>query len=247
MKSPVEQFTIKTLVSLEAFGYDISFTNASLFMVLSVIVSSLFLYLGIKKSSLIPNRFQSSVELLYEFVSNMVKENVGTGGKKYFPFIFSLFMFILFGNLLGMIPYSYTFTSQIIVTITLALIIFIGVTLIALIKHKLKFFTFFFPSGVPIALAPLLIPIEIISYLMRPVSLSVRLFANMLAGHTMMKVFAGLIIMMTSASGVLKAGAVLPLLAVIGLTGLEFLVAALQAYVFSILTCMYLHDALHLH
>ena len=148
---------------------------------------------------------------------------------------------------LGMIPYSYTFTSQIIVTITLALIIFIGVTLIALIKHKLKFFTFFFPSGVPIALAPLLIPIEIISYLMRPVSLSVRLFANMLAGHTMMKVFAGLIIMMTSASGVLKAGAVLPLLAVIGLTGLEFLVAALQAYVFSILTCMYLHDALHLH
>ena len=137
--------------------------------------------------------------------------------------------------------------SQIIVTITLALIIFIGVTLIALIKHKLKFFTFFFPSGVPIALAPLLIPIEIISYLMRPVSLSVRLFANMLAGHTMMKVFAGLIIMMTSASGILKAGAVLPLLAVIGLTGLEFLVAALQAYVFSILTCMYLHDALHLH
>ena len=142
----------------------------------------------------------------------MVKENVGTGGKKYFPFIFSLFMFILFGNLLGMIPYSYTFTSQIIVTITLALIIFIGVTLIALIKHKLKFFTFFFPSGVPIALAPLLIPIEIISYLMRPVSLSVRLFANMLAGHTMMKVFAGLIIMMTSASGVLKAGAVLSLI-----------------------------------
>ena len=176
-----------------------------------------------------------------------IRDSVGTGGKKYFPFIFSLFMFILFGNLLGMIPYSYTFTSQIIVTITLALIIFIGVTLIALIKHKLKFFTFFFPSGVPIALAPLLIPIEIISYLMRPVSLSVRLFANMLAGHTMMKVFAGLIIMMTSASGVLKAGAVLPLLAVIGLTGLEFLVAALQAYVFSILTCMYLHDALHLH
>ena len=247
MKSPVEQFAIQTLVPIEAFGYDISFTNASLFMVLSVIVSSLFLYLGIKKSSLIPNRFQSSVELLYEFVSNMVKENVGNGGKKYFPFIFSLFMFILFGNLLGMIPYSYTFTSQIIVTITLALIIFIGVTLIALIKHKLKFFTFFFPSGVPIALAPLLIPIEIISYLMRPVSLSVRLFANMLAGHTMMKVFAGLIIMMTSASGILKAGAVLPLLAVIGLTGLEFLVAALQAYVFSILTCMYLHDALHLH
>ena len=247
MKSPVEQFTIKNIIPIEFMGYDISFTNASLFMVLSVIISISFLYFGINKSQLIPNRWQSSVEMLYEFVANMVKENVGQGGKSYFPFIFSLFMFILIGNLLGMIPYSYTFTSQIIVTITLALIIFVGVTIIALIKHKLKFFTYFFPSGVPIGLAPLLIPIEIISYFMRPVSLSVRLFANMLAGHTMMKVFAGLIIMMTSASGFLKIGATLPLIAVIGLTGLEFLVAALQAYVFSILTCMYLHDALHLH
>ncbi len=247
MKSPVEQFTIKSIIPIEFMGYDISFTNASLFMVLSVIISISFLYFGIKSSKLIPNRWQSSVEILYEFVANMVKENVGKGGKSYFPFIFSLFMFILIGNLLGMVPYSYTFTSQIIVTITLAMIIFVGVTIIAIIKHKLKFFTYFFPSGVPIGLAPLLIPIEIISYFMRPVSLSVRLFANMLAGHTMMKVFAGLIIMMTSASGFLKIGATLPLIAVIGLTGLEFLVAALQAYVFSILTCMYLHDALHLH
>jgi len=247
MKSPVEQFTIKTLIPIEFMGYDISFTNASLFMLLSVIISTCFLYFGIKKTLLVPSRWQSSVEILYEFVSDMVKENVGKGGKTYFPFIFSLFMFILIGNLLGMVPYSYTFTSQIIVTITLALIIFTGVTIIAIVKHKLKFFTYFFPAGVPIGLAPLLIPIEIISYFMRPVSLSVRLFANMLAGHTMMKVFAGLIIMMTSASGILKIGATLPFLAVIGLTGLEFLVAALQAYVFSILTCMYLHDALHLH
>ncbi len=247
MQSPVEQFTVKTIIPIQIFGYDISFTNASLFMILSVVISFLFLYLGIRNSKLVPDRWQNSVEMMYEFVSNMVKENVGKGGKNYFPFIFSLFMFILVGNLLGMIPYSYTFTSQIIVTITLALIIFIGVTVIAIIKHKLKFFTYFFPSGVPIGLAPLLIPIEIISYFMRPVSLSVRLFANMLAGHTMMKVFAGLIIMMTSASGILKIGAALPLIAVIGLTGLEFLVAALQAYVFSILTCMYLHDALHLH
>jgi F-type H+-transporting ATPase subunit a len=183
----------------------------------------------------------------YEFVANMVKENAGKGSQAYFPFIFTLFMFILFGNLLGMIPYSYTFTSQIAVTFTLAAIIFLGVTIIAILKHGFKFFTYFFPSGVPIGLAPLLIPIEIISYFIRPISLSVRLFANMLAGHTMMKVFAGLIIMMGSAGGILKAGAVLPLLAVIGLTGLEFLVAALQAYVFSILTCMYLHDAIHLH
>ena len=247
MNSPVEQFTIKTLYDFNLMGIDISFTNASFFMILSIFCSIGFLYFGARKQSLVPNRVQCLVEMSYEFVANMVKENAGKGSQAYFPFVFTLFMFILFGNLLGMIPYSYTFTSQIAVTFTLAAIIFVGVTLIALFKHGFKFFTYFFPSGVPIALAPLLIPIEIISYFIRPISLSVRLFANMLAGHTMMKVFAGLIIMMGSAGGLLKIGAVLPLLAVIGLTGLEFLVAALQAYVFSILTCMYLHDAIHLH
>ena len=247
MNSPVEQFTIKTIYDLNLMGIDVSFTNASLFMILSIFCSVGFLYFGARKQSLVPNRIQCLVEMSYEFVANMVKENAGKGSQAYFPFVFTLFMFILFGNLLGMIPYSYTFTSQIAVTFTLAAIIFVGVTLIALFKHGFKFFTYFFPSGVPIALAPLLIPIEIISYFIRPISLSVRLFANMLAGHTMMKVFAGLIIMMGSAGGLLKIGAVLPLLAVIGLTGLEFLVAALQAYVFSILTCMYLHDAIHLH
>lgn len=247
MNSPVEQFTIKTLYDINLIGIDVSFTNASLFMFLSIFCSIGFLYFGARKQSLVPNRIQCLVEMSYEFVANMVKENAGKGSQAYFPFVFTLFMFILFGNLLGMIPYSYTFTSQIAVTFTLAAIIFVGVTLIALFKHGFKFFTYFFPSGVPIALAPLLIPIEIISYFIRPISLSVRLFANMLAGHTMMKVFAGLIIMMGSAGGLLKIGAVLPLLAVIGLTGLEFLVAALQAYVFSILTCMYLHDAIHLH
>ena len=247
MNSPVEQFTIKTLYDINLMGIDVSFTNASLFMFLSIFCSIGFLYFGARKQSLVPNRIQCLVEMSYEFVANMVKENAGKGSQAYFPFVFTLFMFILFGNLLGMIPYSYTFTSQIAVTFTLAAIIFVGVTLIALFKHGFKFFTYFFPSGVPIALAPLLIPIEIISYFIRPISLSVRLFANMLAGHTMMKVFAGLIIMMGSAGGLLKIGAVLQLLAVIGLTGLEFLVAALQAYVFSILTCMYLHDAIHLH
>ena len=247
MNSPVEQFTIKTIYELNFMGIDVSFTNASLFMILSIIGSACFLYLGSRRQALIPGRFQSLVEISYEFVANMVKENAGKDSQAYFPFIFTLFMFILFGNLLGMIPYSYTFTSQIAVTFTLAAIIFVGVTVIAILKHGFKFFTYFFPSGVPIGLAPLLIPIEIISYFIRPISLSVRLFANMLAGHTMMKVFAGLIIMMGSAGGILKVGAVLPLLAVIGLTGLEFLVAALQAYVFSILTCMYLHDAIHLH
>ena len=247
MNSPVEQFSIKILFALNLFGFDISFTNASLFMIISVLGSASIFYLGASKQTLVPSRFQSFVEISYEFVANMVKENAGKGSQIYFPFIFTLFMFILFGNLLGMIPYSYTFTSQIAVTFTLAAIVFVGVTIIAIFKHGFKFLTYFFPSGVPIALAPLLIPIEIISYFIRPISLSVRLFANMLAGHTMMKVFAGLIIMMGSAGGLLTAGAVLPLMAVIGLTGLEFLVAVLQAYVFSILTCMYLHDALHLH
>ena len=246
--NPMQQFTVHKIgPEIKIAGVDLSFTNASLFMVISASIILMFLFLGSKEKKIIPNKIQLIAEMFYTFVAKMISDTAGSKAKPYFPFIFSLFMFILIGNLLGMVPYSYTFTSQIIVTITLALIIFVGVTIIAIIKHRLKFFTYFFPSGVPIGLAPLLIPIEIISYFMRPVSLSVRLFANMLAGHTMMKVFAGLIIMMTSASGFLKIGATLPLIAVIGLTGLEFLVAALQAYVFSILTCMYLHDALHLH
>jgi F-type H+-transporting ATPase subunit a len=156
-------------------------------------------------------------------------------------------MFVLFSNLLGLIPYSYTTTSQIVVTFALALAIFVGVTLIALVKHGFHFFSFFVPSGAPKALIPFLVVIEVISYFVRPVSLSVRLFANMLAGHTMLKVFAGLAVMIASAGGVVAAGSVLPLIAIIGLTGLEVLVAVLQAYVFTILTCMYLNDALHLH
>ena len=247
MASPVDQFKLKTLVPFEVGGVDLAYTTSSLWMTITVVAVTLFLTLSMRGGRLVPGRWQSLAEMSYEFIASMIRENVGTEGRKYFPFIFTLFMFILFGNLLGMIPYSYTFTSQIAVTFTLAAIIFVGVTIIAILKHGFKFFTYFFPSGVPIGLAPLLIPIEIISYFIRPISLSVRLFANMLAGHTMMKVFAGLIIMMGSAGGILKAGAVLPLLAVIGLTGLEFLVAALQAYVFSILTCMYLHDAIHLH
>ena len=157
MNSPVEQFTIKTLYELNFMGIDVSFTNASLFMMLSILGSVCFLYLGSRKQALIPGRFQSLVEMSYEFVANMVKENAGKGSQAYFPFIFTLFMFILFGNLLGMIPYSYTFTSQIAVTFTLAAIIFVGVTIIAILKHGFKFFTYFFPSGVPIGLAPLLL------------------------------------------------------------------------------------------
>ena len=247
MHSPVEQFTIKVLFALNLFGYDVSFTNSSLFMVLTVLASIAFLALAIRPAALIPGRMQGLAEMLYEFVADMVRSNVGKEGRPYFPAIFTLFMFVLFSNLLGLIPYSYTTTSQIVVTFALALAIFVGVTLIALVKHGFHFFSFFVPSGAPKALIPFLVVIEVISYFVRPVSLSVRLFANMLAGHTMLKVFAGLAVMIASAGGVAAAGSVLPLIAIIGLTGLEVLVAVLQAYVFTILTCMYLNDALHLH
>jgi|TARA_Y200000002_G_scaffold107069_1_gene87526 F-type H+-transporting ATPase subunit a len=179
-------------------------------------------------------------EMSYEFIANMIRENVGAEGRKYFPFIFTLFMFILVGNLVGMIPFAYTFTSQIIVTFAMAATIFIGVTVIGLVRHGLHFFSLFVPSGTPLILAPLLIPIEVISYFVRPVSLSVRLFANMMAGHTMMKVFGGFTVLL----GVLG---VAPIILLVALTGFEIMVAVLQAYVFTVLTCLYLNDAIHLH
>jgi len=238
--SPVEQFTIKPLVPLEVGGLDLSYSNSSLWMTITVIAVTAFLTLSMRGGRLVPGRWQSMAELSYEFVANMVRENVGSEGRKYFPFVFTLFLFVLFGNLLGMIPYSYTFTSQIIVTFAMAAVIFVGVTILGLALHGFHFFTLFFPSGTPIALAPILIPIEIISYFVRPVSLSVRLFANMMAGHTMMKVFAGFALAM----GVLG---VAPIILLVALTGFEIMVAVLQAYVFTLLTCMYLNDAIHLH
>ena len=247
MHSPVEQFTIKVLYDLHLFGYDISFTNSALFMFLAVLVSTIFLVMAMRPAAIVPGRMQAAAEMMYEFVADMVRSNVGSEGRPYFPFIFTLFVFVLFSNLLGMLPYSYTTTSQIIVTFAMAFFIFIAVTLIGLVKHGMHFFSFFVPAGAPKPLYPLIILIEVVSYFVRPVSLSVRLFANMLAGHTMLKVFAGLAVMMTGAGGLAAAGSILPLVAIIGLTGLEFLVAALQAYVFTILTCMYLNDALHLH
>ena len=247
MHSPVEQFAIKVLFALNLFGFDIQFTNSSLFMVLAVLISSGFLFIAMKKAAIVPGRMQGLAEMLYEFVADMVRSNVGSEGKPYFPFIFTLFIFVLFSNLLGLIPYSYTTTSQIVVTFAMAVVIFLGVTAIALIKHGLHFFSFFVPAGAPKVLIPFLVLIEVISYFVRPVSLSVRLFANMLAGHTMLKVFGGLAVMIASAGGISLVGSLLPLIAIIGLTGLEILVAVLQAYVFTILTCMYLNDALHLH
>jgi F-type H+-transporting ATPase subunit a len=240
-QSPLAQFEIKKFVDINIAGIDASFTNSSLFMVLTVLTVTLFLVGGMRKNALVPGRWQSMTELSYIFIANMLKDTVGSEGRPYFPFIFTIFMFVLVGNMWGMMPYSFTFTSHIAVTFAMAFFIFVGVTIIAIAKHKLHFLAFFMPPGVPIVMAPLLVPIEIISYLSRPISLSVRLFANMLAGHTLLKVFAGFIISLGVAAGWL------PFVFVVALTGLEFVIAFLQAFVFTILTCLYLNDALHLH
>lgn len=241
MPDPMHQFEIKRLIPLEIFGFDASFTNSALFMSIAAVLITLFMVFAMRKGALVPGRLQSVAELSYEFVANMVRDNVGTSGMKYFPFIFTLFMFVLALNMLGMVPYSFTVTSHIIVTFALAAFIFVGVTLIGFWKHGIGFLKFFVPSGVPFLMLPLLVVIEVISYLTRPVSLSVRLFANMMAGHTMLKVFGSFV----AALGLLGGWAVLGLM--VAFTGLELLVAFLQAYVFAILTCIYLNDALHMH
>lgn len=239
--SPLEQFKIDRIFDFRPAGIDASFTNSSLFMVVAIALITLFLTLAMRQSALVPGRWQSMAELSYEFIGRMIRDNVGGEGRQYFPFIFSLFMFILFCNLLGMVPYSFTVTSHIIVTFALALVVFLGVTAIGFIRHGAHFLKLFVPSGVPLALLPLLVVIEVLSYLIRPVSLSVRLFANMLAGHTMLKVFGGFVV----ALGVIGGWA--PLAFVVALTGLEIGIAILQAYVFAILTCIYLNDAINLH
>lgn len=237
---PLEQFSVKPLLKIELGGLDLSFTNSALAMVITVVAISVFLVFGMRNGRLVPGRWQSMAEGSYEFVGNLLRETIGAEGRKYFPYIFTLFMFILFGNLLGMVPSHFTFTSHIIVTFAMALVVFIFVTILGFAKHGIRFFSFFVPPGAPLAMWPLLIPIEIISYLSRPISLSVRLFANMLAGHTLLKVFAGFVV-------ALGAAGVVPLVFIVALTGLEILIAFLQAYVFAILTCLYINDALHLH
>lgn len=243
--SPLAQFEIKPLIPIRIGEFDLSFTNSALFMVIAVTLATGFLMLGMRRSALVPGRWQSMAEISYEFIANMLRDNVGQEGRKYFPFIFTLFMFVFFGNMLGMVPYSFTYTSHIIVTFAMALIVFVGVTVIGFMKHGIRFLGFLMPTGIPIFMAPLIIPIEILSYFTRPVSLALRLFANMTAGHTMLKVFAGFVIPMGSAFFIV--GGVIPFALVAALTGLEFIIAFLQAYVFTILTCVYLNDALHMH
>lgn len=243
--NPIEQFQIIPKVPLEIAGLDASITNSALWMMVVVGALSAFMLAGMRRSAPVPTRLQSMVELLYEFVANMVRENVGAEGRRYFPFIFTLFAFILGCNLAGMLPYSFTVTSHIAVTFALALVVFLGVTIIGFAKNGVSFLRLFAPHGVPLWLMPLIVPMEIISYFIRPISLSVRLFANMLAGHLMLKVFAGFVVSL----GALGIGgalvATLPFAFNLALTALEFLVAALQAYVFAVLSCIYLNDALH--
>jgi F-type H+-transporting ATPase subunit a len=239
--SPLEQFAIRRVVDLHIGGLDVSITNSSIVMAIAVILATAFLTLSMSGAALVPGRWQSMAELSYEFIAKMVRENVGHEGMRYFPFIFTLFMFILFCNLLGLIPYSFTATSHIIVTFALAAVVFIGVTIIGFVRHGTHFLKLFVPSGVPIFLLPLIVIIEILSYLTRPISLSVRLFANMMAGHTMLKVFAGFVVGL----GALLGWA--PLAFIIALTALELGIAILQAYVFAILSCIYLNDAINLH
>ena len=240
--NPMQQFTVHRIgPEIKIAGVDLSFTNASLFMLISATIILLYLFLGSKDKNIIPNKLQLTAEMFYTFVAKMISDTAGSKAKPYFPFIFSLFMFVLFCNMVGMLPYSFTVTSHIIVTLIMALFIFIAVTIIGFIKHGYKYLSIFVPSGVPAVLLPLITIIEIISYLSRPVSLSVRLFANMMAGHTMLKVFGGFVVSL----GIL--GGWLPLSFSVALTGLEILVAFLQAYVFAILTCIYLNDALNLH
>ena len=240
--NPMHQFEVyKIGPEINLGGINLSFTNASLFMTISSALILLFLFLGTKKKSLVPTKIQFIAESSYTFVAKMINDTAGSNAKSFFPFIFTLFMFVLFANMVGMLPYSFTVTSHIIVTFVLAAIVFVGVTILGFIKHGFKYLGLFVPKGVPVILLPLIVIIEIISYLSRPVSLSVRLFANMMAGHTMLKVFGGFVISL----GLL--GGWLPLGFSVALTGLEILVAFLQAYVFAILTCIYLNDALNLH
>jgi len=242
--SPVEQFQVKPLFEAapqagEALPF-YAFTNSALAMVAAVVISTAFFWAATRKRAMVPSRWQSLGEMSYEFISNMVRDNVGKEGMKYFPFIFTLFMFVFFGNMLGMVPYSFTFTSHILVTAALAVFIFIAVTIIGFARPGLHYFRMFFPHGAPLATAVILVPIEVISYLSRPFSLSVRLFANMTVGHIMLKVLAGFVVAM----GVFG---VVPFIVVGGITVLEFFIAALQAYVFTILSCIYLNDAINMH
>jgi len=239
------QFRLST--ALGPLGHSVNFTQSNLVMVLGGLLTLGMLYFGARPRAVVPGRLQALAEICYSFIHGMCTDQIGSEGKRFFPLVFTLFFFVLMGNLLGLLPFVFTYTSHIVVTAALAISVIVIVTIVALRYHGLKFFTYFFPTGAPILLSPLIVPVEIISYLSRPVSLSIRLFANMVAGHVMLAVFASFIIMLSGLGVLGSIGAIGPLALDVVLIGFELLVAFLQAYVFAILTCIYLHDAVHLH
>lgn len=239
--SPLHQFEIQSIIPIEIGGVNVSFTNSALMMVIGLVAISILFMLATRNRLVIPNRSQGMAEVIYQFIGSIVKDTVGSEGLKYFPFIFTLFMFVMACNVIGMLPYSFTATSHIIVTFALAMVVFIGVTVIGFARHGLHFFSFFLPAGTPWWLAPLMVLIELFAYLARPVSLSIRLAANMVAGHVLLKVIAGFVVAMGVQTGYI------PIPFMILLTGFEIFIALLQAYIFTILTCVYLNDAIHMH
>lgn len=248
MADPIHQFVVTPIVPLQVGGVDISFTNSALWMAIAVVTSMAFMTLSMRQRALVPGRAQVVSESLYQFVANMIKENMGTKGMEFFPMVFTIFMVVLMGNLLGLIPYSFTYTSHLIVTAALALLVFFTVVIIGVVRHGTHFFSLFLPPGLPAWLVPLILPIEVLSFLVRPVTLSVRLFANMMAGHLVLKVFAGFSASMLLAFGGLGyAMAAVPALFNVILILFETLIALLQAYVFTVLTCIYLKDAIEIH
>ncbi|HZH48071.1 MAG TPA: F0F1 ATP synthase subunit A [Roseococcus sp.] len=239
------QFELATV--LGPVGASVGLTQSNLFMLVSAgLIIALMVY-GMRPRAVVPGRLQSVAESAYTFIDDMLLSQVGPEGRRFFPFVFTLFMFVLFGNMLGLFPYAFTYTSHISLTFALAMLVFVLITAVALALHGTKFFGYFFPEGAPLWLAPIIIPVEVVSYISRPISLSIRLFANMVAGHVMLKVFATFVVMLGGLGAVGPFIAIMPLAINVALVGFEVLVAFLQAYVFAILTCIYLHDAVHLH
>lgn len=249
MANPVKQFVIEPLheTPFTLGGVDVSFTNSSLWMVIALVLSAGFMILSTRKKAMVPNRWQMSAELLYNFIAKMVRDTIGPKGARYFPFIFTLFLFILMGNMLGLVPFSFTYTSHLAVTGALALLVFFMVIIFGLYNHGFKFFTLFLPAGVPLLLKPIIIFIEIISFFAKPITLSVRLFANMMAGHLILKVVAGFAVSAASMGALGVAVGLLPAFVNVLMLMFELLVAGIQAYVFAILSCVYLKDTVELH
>ncbi|WP_374134881.1 F0F1 ATP synthase subunit A [Sphingomonas sp.] len=249
MAGPMEQFALKTLQPLAVAGYDVSFTNSSLWMAIATVAIAIFLYVGTARPQLVPGRWQAAVEYLYDFVRSMLDENVGPEGRRYVPLIFSLFIFVLVCNLLGLIPWvgAFTPTSHIAVTLGLALIVFVTVCIVGFARHGLHFFSLFWPHGAGIGLGSFVFVIEILSFLSRPFTLAIRLFANMTAGHVLLKVFGTFVVTLGSFGALPYVFGILPLGVNIALSALEVLIAVVQAYVFALLASLYLNDAVNLH